>query len=224
MIELFTGFVGSGKSYHAVKTGVQVAEAPLSNKWVIANFPIKPKQSKINKITEKLFNKKFIKERKPRWIYKTNDELTVDFLINKSLEMGWDKKESSALVIFDEASIPFNSRNWNRPDRMEWIQFLTQSRKFGYDVIFITQDARLLDKQIRALCEYEVVHKKLNNMFGLGFLPFTVFGAVKYWNGLNARFTRGSLKLMIYNKKIAARYDTLKLFDYYDHQTQKGHV
>lgn len=140
----------------------------------------------------------------------------MDFLINKSLEMGWNKKESSCLLIFDEASIPFNARTYQRKDRLEWIKFLSQSRKFGYDVIFITQDARMLDKQIRALCEFEVVHKKLNNMFALSWLSLlglTVFAQVKYWNGTNARFTRGQLRLVKYSKKIANRYDTLRLFD-----------
>ena len=151
-----------------------------------------------------------------RWIYKPNEELTVDFLINESLKRGWNKKESSCLLIFDEASIPFNARTYQRKDRLEWIKFLSQSRKFGYDVIFITQDARMLDKQIRHLCEYEVVHKKLNNMFALSWLSLlglTVFAQVKYWNGTNARFTRGQLRLVKYSKRIASRYDTLRLFD-----------
>lgn len=206
-IKLFSGFVGSGKSYHATQLGIQIADAPLGKTTVIANFPISDKKKMFYKFRKK--NKTV----KPRWIYKDNEELTVDFLVKKSLEMGWNKKESSCLVIFDEASIPFNSRNWNKSDRMDWIKFLSQSRKFGYDFIFITQDSRMLDKQIRSLCEYEVVHKKLNNMPVLKWLPFSLFAAVSYWNGLNARFTKGSLTLCVYRKKIASRYDTLRLFD-----------
>ena len=144
-IELYTGFVGSGKSFNATKTGIQVAEAPLYNRYVVANFPIKKRKklfSFLYKGDKKYFN--------TRWIYKDNDELTVQYLVKKSLEMGWNKKESSALIIFDEASIPFNARSFKTADRMDWIKFLTQSRKFGYDVIFITQDSRMLDKQIRA--------------------------------------------------------------------------
>lgn len=211
-IELYTGFVGSGKSFCATKLAINIIDAPLSKKYVIANFPIRAKR--------KLFHFIYKDEKKyhplRRWIYKPNEELTVDYLINKSLEMGWNKKESSCLLIFDEASIPFNARTFNRKDRLDWIKFLSQSRKFGYDVIFITQDARMIDKQIRALCEYEVVHKKLNNMFALSWLSLlrlTVFAQVKYWNGTNARYTRGQLRLIRYNKKVAARYDTLRLFE-----------
>lgn len=205
-IELYTGFVGSGKSYAATKVGLQVAES-LSNKYVIANFPIKQKK--------KTWYRK--KPKQPRWIYKPNEELTVDYLMNKSFEMGWNKKEGSCLVIFDEASIPFNARSWNDKNRLKWIEFLSQSRKFGYDFIFITQDAKMLDKQIRALCEYEVQHKKLNNMVyfkWLSLFRLTLFAGVAYWNG--ERYGRGQLRLYFYRKSIADRYDTLRLFNYKD--------
>lgn len=211
-IELYTGFVGSGKSYCATKIACSIVDAPLSNRYVIANFPVKPKK--------KLFHYFYKEEKKyhklERWIYKSNEELTVDYLINKSLEMEWNKKEGSCLLVFDEASIPFNARSFQRADRLDWIKFLSQSRKFGYDVIFITQDARMLDKQIRALCEYEVVHKKLNNMFALSWLSvfrITVFAQVKYWNGVNAKYSKGQLRLFRYSNRIAGRYDTLRLFD-----------
>lgn len=208
-IELFTGFVGSGKSYAATKIGTLIADAPASKKYVVANFPIKPRKKMFSFLRKNKFNS-------PKWIYKDNEELTVDYLVKTSLEKGWNHKEGSALIIFDEASIPFNARTFQRGDRMEWIKFLTQSRKFGYDVIFITQDARMLDKQIRSLCEYEVVHKKLNNMFAfkwLSLFKITLFAGVSYWNGLNAKYTKGQLRLYIYQNSVANRYDTLRLFD-----------
>lgn len=211
-IEVYTGFVGSGKSFAATALGCQIADAPLGNTWVVANFPIKPKKRWFSK-----------KEKKSRWIFKDNEELTVDFLVKESLARGWNKKEGSCLVIFDEASIPFNARSYSSRDRMDWIKFLTQSRKFGYDFIFITQDSRMLDKQIRSLCEYEVVHKKMNNMFALSWLSMfkiTLFAGVKYWNGTSARYTKGQLKLTLYRKSIANRYDSLKLFNYEDEQEE----
>lgn len=207
-IELYTGFVGSGKSYAAVKNGTQIADAPMGKRWVIANFPIKPKK----KMFARFRKEKYVEA---RWIYKDNEELTPEYLIKKSIEMGWNEKEGSALVIFDEASIPFNSRSWNAKDRLDWIKFLTQSRKFGYDFIFITQDAKMIDRQIRSLCEYEVQHKKLNNMFVFKILSLfrvTLFGGISFWNGMAKE--RGSLRLYFYRKKIAERYDTLNLFDY----------
>lgn len=208
VIELYTGFVGSGKSYAAVKNGIQVADAMLGKRHVIANFPITEKKTFFSRFRK-------VKTIKPRWTFKNNEELTVKYLIQKSLENEWNKKEGSCLVIFDEASIPFNSRNWNSTDRLDWIKFLTQSRKFGYDFIFITQDGRMLDKQIRALCEFEVQHKKLNNMIYFSWLSLfriTLFAGVSYWNGL--KYSKGSLRLYIYKSSVANRYDTLNLFDY----------
>lgn len=209
VIELITGFPGSGKSFSAIKQGTMVADSPLSKKWVMANFPIKPKK----KMFHYLRKNKYIE---PRWIYKKNEELTVEYLIKTSIENGWDKKESQCLLIFDEAGIPFNARTWNSPDRMQWLEFLPQHRKFGYDILLICQDAGQIDKQIRKLCEYEVVYKRLNNMFVFSWLSLfriSVFAGVKYWNGLNARYTKGQLRLTLYDKKTAARYDTYKKFD-----------
>lgn len=206
-IELFTGFVGSGKSYAATKIGINIADARFGKTWVVANFPIKSKKQR------RIFKTKKSKVKESRWIYKNNENLTVEYLMELSLERGFNKKEGSCLVIFDEASIPFNARSWNDKNRLKWIEFLSQSRKFGYDFIFITQDAKMLDKQIRALCEYEVQHKKLNNMMyfkWLSIFRITLFGGVAFWNGV--KNSKGSLRLYFYSKKIADRYDTLKLF------------
>lgn len=220
-ISLYTGFVGSGKSYAATAYGCQIADAPLGKGWIVANFPIKAKEKLIPGMRLKKsfpFFSVYRRYNTPRWIYKDNHELTVKFLVEKSHEMGWYGHESSAVLIFDEASIPFNSREWqnkkNGETRMDWIKFLSQSRKFGYDVIFITQDARMLDRQIRSLCEFEVVHRKLNGHGLFYFMPkfFTVFAGISYWNGM--RYTRGQLRMTIYKKSIADRYDTTALFDY----------
>lgn len=206
-IELYTGFVGSGKSFAAVKNGTIIADAPMGKKWVVANFPIKPKKKMFARWRKEKYNE-------PRWIYKDNEELTPEYLIEKSIEMGWNKKESSCLVIFDEAGIPFNARSWNKADRMDWIKFLAQSRKFGYDFVFITQHRDMLDKQIRNLCEYEVQHKRLNNMHVfklLSIFKITLFAGISFWNGMSKE--RGSLRMYFYNKSVAERYDTLRIFE-----------
>lgn len=212
MIEMYTGFVGSGKSYHATRRGVTIADAPAGKRWVVANFPIKPKRTLRSKLP--WIGHKFKKqENSPRWIYRENDELTVEWLIQTSHEKGWYGNESQCLLLIDEAGILFNSRDWNvKPEeRKGWIKFLSQSRKFGYDVVFIVQDARMLDRQIRSLSEYEVQHKKMNNWALFKLFPVTMFACVKFWNGL--RNVRGSLEMCIYNKGVADRYDTMALFD-----------
>lgn len=211
MIEIYTGFVGSGKSYHATARGVTIADAPKGKRWVVANFPIKPKRTFLSRVP--VIRKKVKQFNSPRWIFKDNSELTVKYLIETSHEMGWYGKEGSCLLIIDEAGILFNSRDWNvKPDeRKEWIKFLSQSRKFGYDIVFIVQDVRMMDRQIRSLAEYEVQHKKLNNFYILKFVPVTVFACVSFWNGI--RNIRGKLEMCIYSKRVADRYDTMGLFE-----------
>jgi hypothetical protein len=212
-IEIYTGFVGSGKSYHAVREATFISDAPKKlNKWVIANFPIKPKKVGMSAlpIIGRFFTPKF---NKPNWIYRDNEELTVDYLVNLSIEKGFYGHESQALLVIDEAGIFFNARDWNvkGEERKAWIKFFSQSRKLGYDIILITQDVRMVDRQIRSMCEYEVVHRKMNNYKFFKFLPFTWFMAIKYWNGM--RHVRGSMSTYIYRKNVADRYDTMKLFD-----------
>lgn len=217
-IEIYTGFVGSGKSYHATARGCEIADAPKGKRWVIANFPIKPKKKFLAKVP---LIKKHVKNpyNTPRWIFKQNEELTVDYLIKTSHEMGFYGNESSCLIIIDEAGIMFNSRDWNiKPEeRKAWIKFLAQSRKFGYDVVFIAQDVRMMDRQIRSLAEYEVQHKKMNNWHIFKLVPVTVFACVSFWNGV--RNIRGSLYMCFYNKSIADRYDTMALFDLNEKET-----
>lgn len=211
VIELYTGFPGAGKSYAATYNGTLVADSSLGNKYVISNFPVKDKK----KFFSFLYKKEEDKYRKPRWIYKDNSELTVPYLVKMSKENGWIGKEGSCLVIFDEASMPFNSRDWNKPDRQDWVKFLSQHRKFGYDFIMITQDATMLDKQIRVLAEYEVIFRKLNNSFmfkWLSLFRLSVFLGSKYWNGM--RYARGTPQFYLYRKSVADRYDTSNLFDY----------
>jgi zona occludens toxin (predicted ATPase) len=209
MIELYTGFVGSGKSYHAVRRGTLIADAPAGKRYVVANFPVKEKRTFRSKIP--FIGKRFKKQSvKPRWLFQ--EDLTVSYLIKKSHELGFYGKESQALLIIDEAGIFFNSRDWNvKPtERKDWIKFLSQSRKFGYDVVFIVQDGRMLDRQIRSLAEYEVQHKKMNNWALFKLLPFTAFACVKFWNGM--RGVRGQLEMCVYHKGVADRYDTMALF------------
>jgi zona occludens toxin (predicted ATPase) len=214
MIEMYTGFVGSGKSYHAVRRGTIIADAPAGSRWVIANFPIKKKPTLRSRLpwVGKNF-KKQVSDKVPRWIFRDNEDLTVDYLIEQSHKLGFYGKESQCLLLIDEAGILFNSRDWNvKPDeRKAWIKFLSQSRKFGYDVVFIVQDARMLDRQIRSLAEYEVQHKKMNNWALFKLFPTTVFACVKFWNGMKG--VRGTLEMCVYSKGVADRYDTMALFE-----------
>lgn len=219
MIEMYTGFVGSGKSYHATHEALIIAES-RTKKEVIANFPIKKKVKKLRSKINKMLKRDYPVYKDIRWTYWDNDELSPLKLIEKSFaykaKHGDLPPEGHYLLIIDEAGIVFNSRDWNvKPDeRKNWIKFFTQSRKLGYDIILIVQDNRMLDRQIRSLVEYEVQHKKMNNWTLFKFLPVTMFLSVKFWNGV--RGIRGNMSITRYKKSVADRYDTQSLFGYGD--------
>ena len=59
---------------------------------------------------------------------------------------------------------------------MDWIQFFSQHRKYGYSVILVAQFDKMIDRQFRALLEYEYVHRKVSNFGMVGWLMSLLFG------------------------------------------------
>lgn len=172
-IWLYTGTPGSGKSYHAAKDIVSRLKRPGG---LICNFPV---------------NEDFVpaKRRKSHVEYWDNSELTAERLVAYALEHHKIGKEGQTLVVIDECQIIFNCRDFGRKDRNAWVTMFSQHRKLGYNFVLITQNDRMLDKQIRALVETEIRHRKLNN-YGVGGLlisltRMTWFVAIEYWYGGN---------------------------------------
>lgn len=217
MISMYTGSVGSGKSYHGLEIGLKVLREKKGgvNRSVIANFPLVP-QPKMKFGTQRFKDKINLKREEfdNRWIF--NPEISIEFLISESLKNGWYGKESMCMVIIDEAGILFNARDWqvHAKARNNWIKFLALSRKFGYDFVFVAQSDRMIDKQIRGLCEYEVKHLKANNSFLFSFLSIfkvTMFMYVYQWYQTKIR---GNLRLARYKSSIGNRYDTMRVFNF----------
>lgn len=194
MIYLFTGTPGSGKSLHLAKLILFRLNHKLKNRRVIANFEIDEK-----------FNKK------GEFVYIDNLDLTPDKLIKYSYENFKPGIENQCMLCIDECQILFNSRDWQKmKNRMDWIKFFTQHRKLGYDIYLITQQDRLIDRQIRNLAEYEVKHRKVNN-FKIGrLLPMSTFVAITYWYGVNEKL---DTEFFTYKKKYGNLYNSYKIFD-----------
>lgn len=199
MIYLYSGTPGSGKSLRAA---YKLIESIKIGKSVIANFPI---------------DETYFKPRKKpygNFDYVNNQELTVDFLKTYAKLFHEPYREHQTLLIIDECASIFNSRSWDKGDRQEWIYFFQQHRKLGYDVILISQNDRLIDRQIRAFIETEWKHRAIKNYKTFGFLlsSFTggMFCAVEYWYGMHLRC--GS-EMFFINRKKAKIYDTYKIFE-----------
>lgn len=200
MILLFTGVPGSGKSLHAAK----MIRDHL--KWrrcpVICNFDVNPD----------------LKGYKAHFTYRPNERLTPDFLRDFAAQY-WQKsqpREDEILLVVDEAQLLFNTREWSRNDRMDWVEFLSQHRHFGYCVVFMTQIDRMLDRQIRALAEYEFQHRKISSFGFKGSivkalcLGHEAFVCVQTYHGM------GRLKLgqqfFIGTKSLYKVYDSYSAF------------
>ena len=180
MIMLYSGTPGSGKSLHTARD-IRDSLGP-KRRPVIANFDVNPRTRGYGE----------------RFTYRPNNDLTPEFLIEFAEDYwkGRKVREDSILLVIDEAQLVFNSRTWQdrcgSQKRMDWIEFFSQHRHFGYKVVLIAQFDRMIDRQIRSLVEIEVNHRKLAN-FGLKglllSLPFggKLFCAVSYYYGLKEK-------------------------------------
>ena len=124
-------------------------------------------------------------------------------------------KEGAIRLYIDECQILLNSRDsWQTGDRKAWVSFFSQHRKYGYDIYLIAQFDRMIDRQIRSLIEYEVIHRKVKN-FGKWGKFFNIaaggnlFVAVTMWYPMKERIGSEWFKA---NKKYFRIYNTYKTF------------
>ncbi len=83
-------------------------------------------------------------------------------------------ENKNGLIVIDELLTSFNSRNWNDPDRLEVINWIVQSRKFGWDLYLIGQDFGSIDKQIQDTVIDEIIVCRSSEKLFPGFF-FKVF-------------------------------------------------
>ncbi len=207
--ELYSGTPGSGKSLHAAQ---RIDRELRAHKTVIANFPI---------------NFDYFKKRNgkmPRlgkFLYVQNQDMTVPFLKNYSKENFKHFKESQCLVVIDECAVIFNPRI-NRQDRLEWVTFLTQHRKYGYDILLISQSDCLIDRQIRPMIETEYKHRAMSNYGVGGWLFSEIFGKFfwvnQYWYGCRMKLGTDVFR---FHKKQASLYNSFKIFDETEEKTNE---
>lgn len=199
MIVLYSGTPGSGKSLHVVK---DIREYLLNGKIVVSNTYITMREKNKGKI-----------------LFIANADITVESLskISQYYEkcVGRRVKEEEILLVIDEAQLLFNSREWQGADRMKWISFFSQHRKLGYHIIIIAQYVEMLDKQIRALIEYDVRHRKVKNIGIWGKIFNFIAGGdlfVCAWVFMGLNMTAQS-EWFVGKTKLYKMYDTFMVFD-----------
>lgn len=222
MIYFMTGKPGNGKSLH-------MAEIIYNNlrigRNVIANFEINEPMVYKGRRAPKMG--RFIYAPNNYWLNnayknKTTHYSYLDGLYNYALQFhkrspSGQIKEHQTLLVLDECQELFNTRTWNRKDRLEWASFFRQHRKYGYDVYLISQDDKVIDKQIRAILEYELEHRCVNNykFFGrlLGLLcGGRLFVCIKKWYSQSGKAAHISSDFFTGRKKYYCMYDSYKIF------------
>lgn len=202
MIELYSGTPGSGKSLHAAK---EIRSRLRFRKCVIiGNFFV---------------NTKAIKGCKGTYIFVDNYRLTPDRLLlfsrRYARHLGRRLKEGEVLLLIDEAQLLFNSREWQNIGRQGWLSFFSQHRHYGYDVVLMAQFDRMLDRQVRALIENDVVHRKVSRAGYMGFFVGllcnnNLYVAVTQWYPIHQKIDS---TFFVGTKKLFAIYDSYNHFE-----------
>ena len=164
---LLTGKRGQGKSLAAVG---RIREYLSDDKCVATNLDL---------FLENMFS---IDNKKVR-VYRLPDYPTTFDLLNLPLgnkklfyrddgSIGYQNgytDENNGLLVLDEAASFLNARDWNdkekKASRDSLNDWLRHSRKYGWDILMLTQHEDLIDKQTRsALFEMVGVCKRLDRM------------------------------------------------------------
>ena len=140
MIEVYEGRLGGGKTYHAVK---YMCKYFASGGVVCSNIMLN-----LEAVKEYLRLRFHWEYQKGQFIYLEDDQINQFY---KHTPAG--TPDTPSLVVIDEAHIWLNARDWANVLR-EMLVFLSQSRKCFTDIIFISQSALNLDKQIMRLVQY----------------------------------------------------------------------
>lgn len=201
MISFYSGTPGSGKSLHVAQ---RLYWRIRGGRACICNFNIA-----LDKIKG---------GNKSDFLYIDNAKLTPKFLIEyaeKYISEHGGVKEGSLLLVIDECQLLFNSRDWGKSDRAEWLSFFSLHRHLGYDVILVAQFDRMIDRQIRSLIEYEYIHRKVSN-FGIRGKIISILGggnlfvSVKIWYPLKEKVSSEFFRA---KKLYYGLYDTYVMFE-----------
>lgn len=138
MISIYTGTPGSGKSYHAVQ---DIYNALRKGKTVITNLWVD-----IDKI----------KKIKGEYVYL--DDIKIRQLLPRL-------EKKNILFVIDESQVYLGSRSWQSDyDRNVWLRYFQLHRHVDNNVILVTQQIEMIDKQVRNLAEYEEKHLSIRRV------------------------------------------------------------
>ena len=197
MIVLYTGTPGSGKSLDVAR---QMEAKLLMGHTVIGNMFI---------------NQDVLKNRKGKYIFVDTYKLNPKDLAEYAKRYHKKGVEGQTYLIIDECQTIFNSRDWQKPSMRAWNEFFQTHRHLGYHVYLITQFDRLIDRQLRALVEYNRIHRKVSNAGVKGWIfnllaGGKLFVCAEEWYRMH--MATGSY-FFKFKKKYSKFYDSYAAFD-----------
>lgn len=196
MIYFFSGTPGSGKSLDMARC---ILNDLRFGRPVICNFDV--------------YLPRRFQKYQHNLLCMDNTDITVDFLrvFASDYYHSHHFKEGAITLYLDECQLLFNARSWNVSGRSEWNKFFTNHRHLGYNIILAAQFDRMIDRQIRSLFEYEVIHRKLNSLglkglfFRILFLSPTLFMKLTFYYPLHEKLR---VEFFRYNRLWASIYDS----------------
>lgn len=153
MMTIHEGKPGSGKSFCGV---LEMISLLCRGCYVATNMPVF-----FEKIQEFLLD--FYSLEYPGLMPLKVFEDGLDLIKFNYTEMPKGTRTRPNVVIFDEAQIHLNSRDWKKNHEVmrDYLDYLTHHRHYSHDLMFMTQDASMIDSQIRRLAQYFVRYRDL---------------------------------------------------------------
>lgn len=207
-IHIYTGTPGSGKSLHAA-SDIRFELTRRNPRPVIANFPLSDSAPVPD-------------QNRSYYTYLPNEDMSAT-RIQSLCNRYWDSsgrpfREDYITLFVDECQLLFNSRLWSQKSRMSYLEFLSQSRKYGVKVVLIAQATKMVDNQFRMLIEIEHNHRRISSMGPAGALLAAPLGGrlfliVRYLYQCNERL---GMQLFRGVRRDLLMYDSYARFDRQD--------
>ena len=219
-LSMVTGQLGTGKSYFAIRKGV---EALQKGRQLITNFELHPDFcEKIAYRRPLRYRKRVSKRLDERALRYMDNYLYVPELADLMRVRLRHPRQGGCFVLLDECHRWMNAREWNAEQRKDILEWFALSRKRGFEVYVLTQHGDNVDAQVRRLCED---HIKLNNLrrsarfLGFRVIPFDLFIAVTVNAHYPKEVGRRDHYLLNWCKNL---YDTMDTVSFSEHFEPEG--
>lgn len=163
MITLYVGTPGAGKSFEAVKLGMDTLRVPNARK-VYTN--IEGLDQPENRAAIKAYT----------GIDEYDLQTRLVHLPEWQVKEFWRHVTPNSLIIIDEAQNYWNSRDYKDAENRGFGTWASTHRHHGYDLVLLTQCADRIDRSVRVLAQWTYKFRKLD-MFG----EFIGKKGYRYW-------------------------------------------